>query len=63
MYVKTLLSGYFALSVVALPVVVPETLSEIQPDLVLISNALYEAEISTQVRAMGLAPDFDVIAG
>lgn len=48
---------------VALPVVAPETLSEIQPDLVLISNALYEAEISTQVCAMGLAPDFDVIAG
>ncbi len=54
--------GLFAPGV-ALPVVAPETLSEIRPALVLISNALYEAEISTQVRAMGLAPDFDVIAG
>ena len=54
--------GLFAPGV-ALPVAAPETLSETRPALVLISNALYEAEISTQVHAMGLAPDFDVIAG
>lgn len=48
---------------VALPVVAPEKLAEIRPDLVLISNALYEVEISEQVRAMGLDPEFAVIAG
>lgn len=47
----------------ARPVVAPEQLTEIRPDLVLISNALYEAEITAQVRDMGLDPDFAVIAG
>jgi SAM-dependent methyltransferase len=47
----------------ALPVVAPETLSAIAPRLVLVSNAAYEAEIRDQVRGMGLAPDFAVIAG
>ncbi|MGB3247377.1 MAG: methyltransferase domain-containing protein [Sulfitobacter sp.] len=48
---------------VALPVVAPEALKDVQPDLVLISNALYEGEITTQVRAMGLDPEFAVVAG
>ena len=48
---------------IALPVVAPEALVEIKPDLVLISNALYEAEITDQVKAMGLNPSFGVIAG
>ena len=48
---------------VALPVVGPDDLAAIRPDLVLISNALYEAEITSQVRGMGLGADFDVIAG
>ncbi len=48
---------------IALPVIAPETLTTLAPDLVLISNALYEAEISAQVRAMGLTPDFAVLAG
>ncbi|MEM9128108.1 MAG: class I SAM-dependent methyltransferase [Pseudomonadota bacterium] len=54
--------GLFAPGV-ALPVVSPEALSDIRPDLVLISNALYQAEISQQVRNMGLDPKFAVIAG
>ncbi|WP_289149522.1 class I SAM-dependent methyltransferase [uncultured Salipiger sp.] len=48
---------------VALPVVAPGELAEIGPDLVLISNALYEAEITGQVRGMGLAPEFAVVTG
>ena len=48
---------------IAQPVVAPETLTEIRPDLVLISNALYEAEITAQVRGLGLDPDFAVVAG
>lgn len=48
---------------VALPVVAPSDLPEIDPDLVLISNGLYEAEISDQLRAMGLTPRFGVLAG
>ncbi|MEO0865361.1 MAG: class I SAM-dependent methyltransferase, partial [Pseudomonadota bacterium] len=48
---------------IAQPVVAPEALTDIRPDLVLISNALYEAEITTQVRGMGLNPDFAVVAG
>ena len=48
---------------VALPVVSPEDLKDLRPDLILISNALYEAEITEQVRAMGLNPEFAVVAG
>ena len=48
---------------VALPVIAAEALPGIAPDLVLISNALYEAEITEQVHAMGLSPDFAVVAG
>lgn len=47
----------------ALPVVSPDNLTAISPQLVLISNAAYEAEIMAQVRGMGLDPDFAVIAG
>ena len=54
--------GLFAPGV-ALPVVAPDELTHLRPDLVLISNALYEAEITEQVRAMGLSPSFGVIAG
>lgn len=48
---------------IALPVVAPEALAELRPALVLISNKLYEAEITAQVRGLGLDPDFGVIAG
>lgn len=48
---------------VALPVVAPEALAELAPDLVLISNALYEAEIAQQVRDMGLSTSFEVVTG
>ncbi|WP_415184799.1 class I SAM-dependent methyltransferase [Phaeovulum sp.] len=48
---------------VALPVVAPDALAEMRPDLVLISNAAYEAEIRAKVAALGLSPEFDVIAG
>jgi len=48
---------------VSLPVVAPEALIGVGPALVLISNALYEAEITDQVRGMGLDPEFAVVAG
>ncbi|MFZ7094171.1 class I SAM-dependent methyltransferase [Primorskyibacter sp. 2E233] len=48
---------------VALPVVAPEALTEIAPDLILISNALYQAEIIAEVGKMGLNPEFAVVAG
>ncbi len=48
---------------IALPVVAPEALVALAPDLVLISNAAYESEIRAAVAALGLSPEFDVIAG
>ncbi|MGB3245664.1 MAG: class I SAM-dependent methyltransferase [Sulfitobacter sp.] len=54
--------GLFAPGV-ALPVVPPDVLRDIRPDLVLISNVLYEAEIIEQVRGMGLSTEFSVVAG
>lgn len=48
---------------VALPVVGPEALRDIRPDLVVISNAIYEKEIRDHVRSLGLEPDFAIIAG
>jgi SAM-dependent methyltransferase len=54
--------GLFAPGV-GLPVLAPQALPGIRPDLILIANALYEPEIRAQVQSMGLAPDFDVIAG
>ncbi len=54
--------GLFAPGI-SLPVIAPEGLKEIAPQLILISNALYEAEIVVDVRKMGMAPDFAVVAG
>lgn len=54
--------GLFAPGV-ALSVVAPEALTKIRPDLVLISNALYETEVMAQVHELGLNPDFAVVAG
>ncbi|HEX9857229.1 MAG TPA: class I SAM-dependent methyltransferase [Paracoccaceae bacterium] len=54
--------GLFAPGV-ALPVAAPDALPDLGPDLVLISNALYQTEITAQVHAMGLTPEFAVIAG
>jgi SAM-dependent methyltransferase len=48
---------------VALPVLAPEDLRKIRPNLVLISNALYAAEIASQVKGIGLSVDFAMIAG
>ncbi|MCR8726839.1 class I SAM-dependent methyltransferase [Frigidibacter sp. ROC022] len=48
---------------VALPIVAPEALREIKPALVLVSNALYEDEISKEIRDMGLDAEIAVIAG
>ena len=48
---------------VALPVVSPDELRQIRPTLVLISNALYQAEIARQVKSMDLDADLEVIAG
>lgn len=48
---------------IGLPVVAPADLVEVNPSLVLISNALYEAEITRDVRALGIDPEFAVIAG
>jgi SAM-dependent methyltransferase len=48
---------------IALPVVAPEELRTIRPDLVLISNALYAEEIIAEVRQMGLEPQCHSIAG
>jgi len=49
--------GLFAPGV-ALPVRAPDDLRALRPDLILISNALYEAEIRAQVQGMGLMPEF-----
>lgn len=46
-----------------LPVCPPEDLPGLRPDLILIANALYEAEIRAQVNSLCLSPDFAVIAG
>ena len=48
---------------IALPIVGPDALGDINPALVIVSNALYVSEITAQVREMGLNPDFDTIAG
>lgn len=45
-----------------LPVVAPEALLDIRPELIIVSNGLYEAEIRDQVNAMGLQPRFEVLA-
>jgi SAM-dependent methyltransferase len=48
---------------IALPVVAPDDLRAIRPDLVLISNALYEEEIVAEVRELGLQTQCHSIAG
>lgn len=48
---------------VGLPVVAPEALVGIDPSLILISNAQYEAEIRETVRGLGLSPELAVVAG
>lgn len=47
---------------VARPVISAQDVQALAPELVLIANGTYEAEISAQVRAMGLDPEFAVIA-
>lgn len=54
--------GLFA-PTIGLPVIGPADLVALQPSLVLISNGLYETEITRDVRALGLDPEFAVIAG
>lgn len=46
---------------VGLPVVPPDALGEIAPDLVLIANPLYENEIRGSCRALGIDPEIAVI--
>jgi SAM-dependent methyltransferase len=48
---------------VALPVVGPEALREIRPDLIIVANALYRDEIRDRTRELGLDPEIEVIAG
>lgn len=48
---------------VALPVVGPEALREIRPELVIIANAIYVDEIRDKVRELGLDPAFEIVAG
>ena len=44
-----------------LPVVAPDRLTEIRPDLVLISNGHYQSEIRERLAGMGLTPELWVI--
>jgi SAM-dependent methyltransferase len=48
---------------VGLPVLAPTALLEVRPDLIVIANTLYEREITSFVRSMGLSPRFEVVAG
>ena len=41
------------------PIIGPEQLTEVKPDLVLIMNPLYKDEIANQVRSLGLNPRFE----
>ena len=43
------------------PIIAPETLTEVKPDLVIIMNPVYEKEISADISAMGLSPDIQCI--
>ena len=47
----------------ALPVVGPEALRQLRPDLVLLSNAQYRDEVATDLRELDLYPELAVIAG
>ena len=42
-------------------IVAPEFLTEYQPDIIVITNPLYEGEIKAQVSALGLSSEFMVI--
>lgn len=46
-----------------LPVVAPEALSDLAPDLILISNSFHEANSSQLVRDLGLSPSLAVVTG
>ncbi|MCP4307701.1 MAG: methyltransferase, partial [bacterium] len=48
---------------VGLAVAAPDDLSQIDPDLVLISNRQYETEIRATIHALGINPSFGLIAG
>jgi len=48
---------------IGLPVITPEALADIKPDLILVANALYLDEIRDQMVSMGLTPEFSVISG
>lgn len=54
--------GLFAPGV-ALPVIRPEALVDLRPELVLVSNARYLSEVSAMIRSMGLETTIDTIAG
>lgn len=54
--------GLFAPGV-ACPVIAPDELRELQPEVILVANALYLDEIKQQVHQMGLSPEFTSIAG
>lgn len=60
--VNTRKHGMFAPGV-ALPVVEPDALPSISPDLVIVANNLYLDEIRRMVGDQGLSPEFLVIAG
>jgi SAM-dependent methyltransferase len=47
----------------ALPVVGPEALRQLRPELVLLSNAHYRDEVAADLRELGLRPELAVIAG
>jgi SAM-dependent methyltransferase len=47
----------------ALPVVGPETLRQLRPELVLLSNTQYRDEVAADLRELGLRPELAVIAG
>ena len=48
---------------IALPVIAPAALRDLAPDLVLISNALYDAEVRSAVGGLKVFPRFLTIAG
>jgi hypothetical protein len=47
----------------ALPVVKPEALRGLRPELVLLSNTQYRDEVAADLRELGLRPELAVIAG
>jgi SAM-dependent methyltransferase len=51
------------LPVSAIPVVAPEALIDIRPDVVIIANAVYREEISAQLQSLGLNPRLETLDG